>query len=86
VHRLPEKCPRCDSYIGSSAELKKHLRNVQTREIKPAPPSDDGFTREQEDQLRSKVGAQSKSEVDKLDEIYRILFPNDDISGMPSPC
>jgi hypothetical protein len=45
----------------------------------------EGITRDQEDQLKKKGGIQGKSEIEKWKEIYRILFPNDDMSKMPSP-
>jgi hypothetical protein len=84
-HKLPEQCSRCYSFFQSHAELVKHARNLQSCEINNELPFVEGITRDQEDQLKKKGGVQGKSEIVKWKEVYRILFPNDDLSKMPSP-
>lgn len=47
----------------------------------------DGYTKDQEKQLRSrKKSRRDLTEEEKWFEMYKILFPTDDIYGMISPC
>jgi hypothetical protein len=73
--------------LTADAELKEHLvREDLCRVTKnPTPPHDRGFSKAQEDLLRRRARS-TKSENEKWNEIYRILFPNDDEEKMPSPC
>jgi hypothetical protein len=43
------------------------------------------MTRDEVELVRSRIGAQGKSDVEKWFDIYRILFPNDRAKE-PSPC
>lgn len=47
----------------------------------------DGFTKEQEELLRSRRRTRpDNSPADKWREMYMLLFPGDDIDSIPSPC
>ncbi|KAK4167958.1 hypothetical protein QBC43DRAFT_202547 [Cladorrhinum sp. PSN259] len=83
VHALPIFCQRCGDAFKTDPELTAHTRLAQACEVRSFDIPD-GFTREQEKLLKRKSKPNSSNE-EKWKEIYRILFPEDDESDIPSP-
>lgn len=47
----------------------------------------EGFNKDQEKKLRSRKKATADTtDEDKWREIYMILFPDDDLASIPTPC
>jgi hypothetical protein len=89
THKLPVRCQRCFSEFKSEDLLSEHLRSLNLCTVLKTDPSEfeEGFDKKQEEQLRSRKGNRpSQTEEDKWKDVYRILFPNEDVSKMPSPC
>jgi len=83
---MPYQCPRCCREFSSQLLLLEHQRNAIPCPVQDGGPIE-GIDAEKERQLRSrKREQQNMTEEDKWRKVYRILFPNDDYSKMPSPC
>ena len=66
--------------------LCEHQRDPKGCDIKDQVPLE-GFDKDQERKLKSKKRALVyQSEEDKWKGVYRILFPDDNDTDMPSPC
>jgi hypothetical protein len=66
--------------------LRDHQRSIQPCEVREEEPIE-GFDKDQEKKLKSrKRSCPEQSEEDKWREVFRILFPDDEPSIMPSPC
>jgi hypothetical protein len=78
-------CERCWQTFNDQQKLKEHL-TVHASEIcqvKPGQPPN-GLAPETERKLRSRKKAhRDQTDEDRWKEMYRILFPNEDV---PSPC
>jgi hypothetical protein len=84
-HLLPIQCHRCCSTFVNEPMLREHQRDPQGCEIKEQAPLE-GFDKEQERKLKSKKRSLVHlSEEEKWKSVYRILFPDDDDMGMPTP-
>jgi hypothetical protein len=63
---------------------------MHSREPEPCRVSEteeiDGYSKEQEKQLRGRKRPPKQTEVDRWFEMYHILFPHDDPKSIPSPC
>ncbi|KAL2258177.1 hypothetical protein VTK26DRAFT_8624 [Humicola hyalothermophila] len=85
-HQLPIQCPRCWEAFKADGELQQHLQQDPPCTIQENQMYHDGFTKDQEKRLRSRRRIQAEmTDEDKWREIYRILFPDDDETTMPSP-
>ena len=80
-HSLKNFCPRCFEHFDESEALKRHQRADVPCRVK-APVSDGVITEEQYTQLHQRAKAHS-TEEDKWEEMYRIIFPDEEV---PSPC
>ncbi|KAL2008441.1 hypothetical protein VTN00DRAFT_6635 [Thermoascus crustaceus] len=84
-HALPIRCPRCYQSFKSDEALKNHQRAPQSCEV-CEEDTIEGFDKEQEKKLKSRKRSSLKqSEEDRWREVYRILFPDDLPSSIPSP-
>lgn len=84
-HLLPRyQCNRCFEDLQSLAGLTEHQR-LQTPCPLEDPEPQEGIDEDQERRLRAKRRNKGKlSEEDKWVEVYRLLFPGDEL--IPSPC
>jgi hypothetical protein len=83
---MPIHCPRCREIFLSDALLLEHHRATVPCQVKDSPCLE-GFDAAQQQLLKSrKKERRNMTEEDKWRKVYRILFPNDDHSKMPSPC
>lgn len=73
AHRQPPYCIICLEALPGDEALKDHLRAQQCQKREYVPP--DGINPEQERKLKSRLGLQSKSEIEQWFEIYAIIFP-----------
>ncbi|XXG94877.1 Putative proteasome subunit alpha type-7 [Hypoxylon texense] len=87
VHRLPKfRCNRCAWEFQNSKELASHQRSTRPCELQVFEDQLEGINSEQEAQLKSrKKDSTNKPEEDKWFDVYRILFPTDDLSNIPTP-
>ncbi|KAF1952234.1 hypothetical protein CC80DRAFT_423089, partial [Byssothecium circinans] len=84
-HLLPIQCHRCCSTFTNEPALREHQRDPRGCEVKEHLPLE-GFDKDQERKLKSKKRSLVyMSEEDKWKVVYRILFPDDNESDMPSP-
>lgn len=79
-HSLKNLCARCFEHFDKPEALKAHQRAKVPCELKQQSP--DTITDEQEKQLRARAKP-NWSEETKWQEMYRIIFPGEDV---PSPC
>lgn len=88
VHRLPKfRCNRCAWEFQNSKELASHQRSTRPCELQVFEEQLEGINSEQEAQLKSrKRDSTNKLEEEKWNDTYRILFPADDLSNIPTPC
>jgi hypothetical protein len=85
-HALPVFCRRCYTIFKTDSLLDDHLRVINPCGMRPREKIE-GFDKLQHERLRSrKKSPTESSEEDKWRDVYRILFPFDDESIMPSPC
>jgi hypothetical protein len=86
-HQLPIQCPRCWTVFKTDDQRQLHLQQEPPCAVQPNQMLHEGFTKDQEKRLRSR----KKTQADTIDEakwreIYMILFPDDDLGAIPSPC
>jgi len=85
-HALPIFCPRCYEHFKDEAMLHDHQRATNPCARRPEMTIE-GFNKLQEKKLRSRKKSHSAlSEEDKWKDMYRVLFPGDNETCMPSPC
>lgn len=84
-HAAPIHCTRCGQVFETETALTNHSRSTVVCEIRSfeAP---EGFNKEQEKKLRSRKREGNPTEEDLWRKMYRILFPLDDNTSIPSPC
>jgi hypothetical protein len=83
---LPIMCMRCSKRFPTESDLAAHLR-VPDPCVWQEAPVIEGITAEQEKKLKRRQRLEiSQSEEAKWMEIYRILFPDEHESNLPSPC
>lgn len=84
-HLLPRyQCNRCFQDLKSLAGLTEHQRLPTPCQLEDPEPQE-GIDEDQERRLRAKRRNKEKlSEEDKWVEVYRLLFPGDQL--IPSPC
>lgn len=85
-HMQPKHvCPRCWETFSTQNEMTQHLRADILCQRGQYKPPHTGITQDQERRLRSRKRSRTyQSEVQKWNEIYRILFPDD--KEIPLPC
>jgi hypothetical protein len=83
-HSLPEyQCRRCRVDLETSDALEAHSQQLQA--CTPCIGAQDGLSQDQIKKMRSKKGAgKNKSDVDRWNDMYSIVFPFDEKT--PSPC
>ncbi len=80
-HSLKNFCPRCFEHFDEPEALKSHQRADIPCKVN-APVSDGIITEEQDKQLHQRAKSNC-TEEEKWDEMYRIIFPGEEV---PSPC
>ncbi|KAH7006971.1 hypothetical protein EDB80DRAFT_893436 [Ilyonectria destructans] len=85
-HALPLQCPRCWEPFRAEDALREHLQQDPPCGVQVNEKILDGFTKDQEKTLRCRKKTRAgMSEGDKWRDVYKILFPDDDFSTMPTP-
>lgn len=85
-HKLEIRCPRCCEVFESDKALIQHQRASSECPVR-SEPLGEGFNESQEKRLRSrKRDQEAVNEEDKWRKVYRILFPDDDHTQIPTPC
>ncbi|KAK4158993.1 hypothetical protein QBC43DRAFT_223071 [Cladorrhinum sp. PSN259] len=85
-HALPLQCPRCWDVFKTDNVLQGHLQMDPPCIVKSNSVPHEGFTKDQEKRLRSRKKAHADmTDEDKWNEIYQILFPDDDPESIPGP-
>jgi hypothetical protein len=85
-HEILWQCERCGEVLENEADLRRHQKSETPCQVRSFVPAG-GMTLERRDQLRSRKRAAGwKTEEEKWLDIYSILFPDDDLSNMPTPC
>jgi hypothetical protein len=88
VHRI-DRCPRCREGFPRGPQLQTHLRQPSACDVRDSIFNDDydwgqGFDDEQYDELKLRLRGTENEE--KWNRCYRILFPRDSETCIPSPC
>ena len=91
THRI-YRCDRCQKVFRKSDDLKIHLRQVMSCELRDKALDEEhdwgqGFDDDQASKLKTRIRKRQlreTSDVQKWGEWYKILFPND--GKIPSPC
>lgn len=88
-HAQPIHCPRCNLNLASQQDLIEHLSSKDRCEESGGVSNQkgnsiEGFDEEQEKKLRRRSQS-GQTENEKWIEVYKILFPKDDHSKIPSP-
>jgi hypothetical protein len=84
-HRIVPYCKRCWKIFKSQEQLDFHMivEASEICDVKPGSPPE-GITVEHERHLRSrKKTSPNQTDCDRWKDIYKILFPNEEV---PSPC
>jgi hypothetical protein len=86
-HKQPIRCPRCCETFKSIKERDLHIKDDE-RCVKRTGEEDDwnGFTPEQESQLRSRENLKGKGQDVRWRDVFKVLFPDVDDDGIPDPC
>lgn len=93
VHRVKEhlyrqhilrQCSRCYLNFKTDEELQEHQRQPQSCELRVENRME-GIDHIKLKQLQSRKGLAGTSERERWEAVYRILFPDDDFSQMPTP-
>ena len=78
------QCARCLQDFKTIVGLSNHQREVEPCQLAVPDGQDDFINKDQEEQLRGRgKNAPLKADQEKWADIYRILFPHEDV---PSPC
>ncbi|OCL08075.1 hypothetical protein AOQ84DRAFT_439822 [Glonium stellatum] len=77
-------CPRCYLSVLDDSQLKEHIRQEPPCDVHQGGPAE-GIDSEKMTKLKNKKGISNQSDEERWKAIYRILFPDDDFSNMPSP-
>lgn len=86
-HRLPPQCDRCYLSFRSVNELREHNRSRDVCALQPPPANTSvGMNEYQERQLKRRTLFSGLTEIAKWTKMYRILFPDEDESMIPTPC
>ncbi|KAH7175237.1 hypothetical protein EDB81DRAFT_673415 [Dactylonectria macrodidyma] len=85
THELPIRCVRCFETFTEAKELEQHTREA-TRCPLLAPPDemlgvDEGTSRK----LRARTGARNGTQEEKWKHMFKIIFPQVQDEGIPSP-
>ncbi len=68
-------------------ELREHNRSRDVCEVQPPPTNTSvGMNEYQERQLKRRTLFSGLTEIAKWTKMYRILFPDEDESMIPTPC
>jgi hypothetical protein len=84
-HALPIVCARCGKQFDTEITMQKHSKEVIPCKVGNSDEVD-GYSKEQEKQLRGRKRPPNQTEEDRWREIYIILFPTDPEMSIPSPC
>jgi hypothetical protein len=84
-HARPIACQRCSTIFDSEASLTYHATSPIPCKVSVSEDVS-GFTKDQEKRLRSRKRPLGQTEVDRWNQMYRILFPDAGDGLMPSPC
>jgi hypothetical protein len=84
-HALPITCPRCGRGYDDDDALRKHSKDPVPCEVGEAV-EEYGYSKEQERQLKSRKGIMGQTQPQKWTVMYRVLFPEDEVESIPSPC
>ncbi|KAM5368024.1 hypothetical protein ACJZ2D_009738 [Fusarium nematophilum] len=84
-HQLPEyRCPRCFDDFTTEPKYRDHVRRQEACSTRAQPLAKEGINKEQAELLKKrKKNSSAKTEEDRWNEVYKILFPNE---AVPSPC
>lgn len=78
-------CIRCSEVFPLQSELMEHLRSDVPCPKKEAVPNPVGITEDQAQELkRKKRPGSNQTDVERWNEMYKILFPDD--NHIPHPC
>ncbi|KAH6970734.1 hypothetical protein BKA56DRAFT_596823 [Ilyonectria sp. MPI-CAGE-AT-0026] len=84
-HALPIACPICHETFENDRLKDDHLKRPERCEFREQPPIE-GMDTTQKEQLRTrKQSHKSKTEAEKWNDMYLILFPRADPISLPSP-
>lgn len=82
-HHRVHQCQRCKGAFDSQEDLDTHVEAIEACELKVDQPVD-GVTSKIKERLQCRKKAYpGQTEADRWEEVYRILFPNEEV---PSPC
>jgi hypothetical protein len=81
-HKAPITCGRCQKVFGQQKDLVSHHQEDAQCEKQPTTLPKGWITTAQEEELRKKHPG--RTDVEKWNNIYRIIFPNDACPS--SPC
>ena len=82
-HWQPHKCHRCYDAFESAEAFEAHQRQDEPCR-KRSPKHDDGISQAQYFHLKKKPQSTAKTDRERWEEVYRIIFP--EAQEMPSPC
>ncbi|KAF9879621.1 hypothetical protein CkaCkLH20_03164 [Colletotrichum karsti] len=82
VHGQKPNCDRCRKIFSTEEDVKKHRRSKDACELAEGVVIE-GFDASQKEKLQSKKRTRSKSEEEKWQDIFQILFP--DCREVPDP-
>lgn len=82
------QCGGCYRTFRFESDLEAHHREQHRCNLQEPRPIDpiDGFSKEQELELKKRKGYSTMSDVEKWDSIYKILFRDADMNNLPSAC
>ncbi|KAF2028881.1 hypothetical protein EK21DRAFT_113413 [Setomelanomma holmii] len=84
-HLLPPQCHRCCTTFSTEVALREHQRDPAGCDVQAQVPLE-GFDKDQERRLKSKKKSQNyMTEDEKWKVVYRILFPDDAETDIPTP-
>jgi hypothetical protein len=86
-HKKPIRCPRCLEIYPTTKDLNLHIKDDDRCNKRTAEEDEsEGFTPEQEQQLRSRENLKGKGHDTRWREVFKILFPDVDDDDIPDPC
>jgi hypothetical protein len=86
-HKRPIRCPRCLETFEKIKDMNLHIQDDERCQKRTRKEDDsEGFTVEQEQQLRSRENLKGKTQDIRWREVFTILFPDIEEDEIPDPC
>lgn len=81
------ECRKCQKVCGTAEKVKAHFLNTHCELVENFRHNPlDGITHDQYEQIKNRAWGWKSDDATKWKHLYKIIFPDADENGLPSPC